>query len=434
MSAFSLTVKDTGSAYTPLVRLKGICLPLMLQIHENLLQLGKQGGREAADHLHDEVINYLQQHSDARNWEIMVHFYIDVRGLLARCISNDIPLDESCVRNFMLGFTQARPLCAIVDVGQDEGILSQKVEGMFNSQNRICLVLYTECEAAMFHLFANNTQCKHLILGCCHNAAYVAVLEKYGCSPITASNITLLKSYENSPSFKGLPFGFVEFPHVFRSTPYKETDRLAEGVDYKQDVPQQSDLNHSTEEPKKTSGIDRAQEYESIAKWQATAGPSWPALAPARPAPKATLGWGTENKVLLNINDERVDPDLEEVDSVTYKSMLDRIEVQHFCAFYHLQNSCAAMSVGKTCSFRHGPRLNEDELRFLKQVNRRRACNLGSQCRRVDCLFGHVCPNDPGCGKGPGCARSKFHGVDKTAVRVWSPEKKLSPRKRGSKS
>lgn len=133
MSAFSLTVKDTRLAYAPLVRLKGLCLQLMLQIHENLLQLGKQGGHEAADHLHDEVTSYLLQYSDAKDWEIMVHFYIDIGGLLARCVSNDIPVNERCVRNFMLGFTQARPLCAIVDVGQDEGILSQKMEGRIDS-------------------------------------------------------------------------------------------------------------------------------------------------------------------------------------------------------------------------------------------------------------------------------------------------------------
>lgn len=298
----------------------------------------------------------------------------------------------------------------------------------------MCLVLYTDCEAAMFHLFAQNTQCKHLIFGCCHDAAYVAVLEKYGCNPITASNITLLKSYENSPYFEGLPFGFVEFPRIFRSTPYKRTDRLAEGVDYMQDVPQQPDVNHTTKEPKKTSAIDRAQRNESIAKWQATAGPSWPVLAPARPAPKATLDWATEDKVLLNINDERVDSDLGEIDHATSESMLERMERQHFCAFYHLQNSCAADSAGKPCSFRHGPRLNEEELRFLKRVSRRRLCNSGSICRRSYCLYGHVCPNEPGCEKGPRCPFSRFHGVDKTVVKVWSPEKNLSPRKKGSRT
>ena len=104
----------------------------MLQIHENLLQLEKEGGHEAGNRLHNEVSNYLQQFSGAKDWGIMVHFFVDVGGLLARCVSNDIPLSDSCVRNFMLGFTQAQPLFNIVDVGRDQQRLLRKVEGMFN--------------------------------------------------------------------------------------------------------------------------------------------------------------------------------------------------------------------------------------------------------------------------------------------------------------
>lgn len=289
----------------------------------------------------------------------------------------------------------------------------------------------------MFHLFANNTQCKHLIFGCCHNAAYLVALEGYGCSPIAAAKIALLKSYENSPRFDGLPFDSVEFPRVFRYKPYRGTDRLADGVDYTQDVPQQSVSNHTTEERKKAIAIDRAQESDPIAQWQATAGPFYPVLLPAHPPPKATpetLGWATEKKVLLNINNQRVDPELGEVDSVTHDSMSNRMKVKFFCVYYHLQGFCAASPTGKTCSFRHEPRLNEDELRYLMRISRRRPCKSGATCRKIDCLYGHVCPDEPGCKRDTGCSLSEFHGLDKTAVKVWTPEKDKSPRKKGSRS
>ena len=106
----------------------------MLQVHEDLLQLGRKGGFEAANRLRNEVSDYLQQYSDAKHWEIMVHLYVDIEGVLARCISNDILLSDSTVRGFMLGFTLAQPLFTIVDVGHEPEILSQKVEGMFDSQ------------------------------------------------------------------------------------------------------------------------------------------------------------------------------------------------------------------------------------------------------------------------------------------------------------
>ena len=284
-------------------------------------------------------------------------------------------------------------------------------------------------KAAMFHLFANNIQCKHLIFGCCHDAAYVPTLERYTCNPIMASSITLLKSYEVLTFFKGLPFDFVEFPSVFRSTPYKDTDRLAEDLDYVQDLQQQNDLNRTSQQTEKYSAKAETGANEAIAKWQASAGPSWPVLAPARPPGKAPSGWGMENIVLLNINNERVDQELGEIDYETSESMLDRIEERRFCLFYHLLGS-SAHPVGKPCNYRHEPRLNEQELRFLKRESRRRPCISGSKCRRPDCIYGHVCPDQPGCQRGPLCAFYGFHAIDKTAVKVWSPEKRLSPRRK----
>ena len=77
-----------------------------------------------------EVSNFLQQFGDVKSWKIMVYLYIDIGGLLARCASNDIPLSNDNVRDFMLGFTQAQPLFATVDVGYDPEKLSRKVEGI----------------------------------------------------------------------------------------------------------------------------------------------------------------------------------------------------------------------------------------------------------------------------------------------------------------
>ena len=422
--------EDTRSACTPLVRLEYIYLPLMLQIHEDLLQRGKEGGFEAANRLHKEVSSYLQQFSEAKDWEIMVHIYVDVGGLLARCVSNDILLSDHCVRGFMLGFAQAQPLFTITDVGRGQDGSLPKVEGVFDTQQSILFDNKYSSEAAMFQLFVNNAQCKHLILGCCHDAAYVPTLERYTYNPIMAASITLLKSYEVVIFYNSLPFEFVEFPSVFRSTPYKETDRLAEDNEYLQGLQPQLDFNRTSQQTEKHSAKEETGTNEAIAKWQASAGTSWPVLAPARASAKAPLGWATEKNVLLNINDQRVDQELREVDYEISVSMLDRIEERRFCLFYHLHDSCITHLTGKPCNYRHEPRLNEEELRFLKRESQRRPCSFGSGCRRPDCIYGHVCPHQPGCGRGPNCALYKFHEVDKTIVRVWSPEKRLSPRKK----
>ena len=293
------------------------------------------------------------------------------------------------------------------------------------------LITNTYCKTAMIHLFANNVQCKHLILGCCHNSAYATALEIYNCNPITASSITLLKSYETSTYFEGLLFDRIEFPSIFRSTPYKKTDRLVEEVNYLQDVPRQPGANNIIPEAGKTARVDDIEEKnDAISKWQATTGVPMSNRAAARLPTKHQSGWATEKNILLNIHDERIDYELEEMDRETSKSMLARSVKQQFCAFYHLQGSCTASSAAP-CTFRHGPRLNNEELRFLKRYWRRRPCLRGSGCRKADCPYGHVCQDQPGCSRSPQCSMYKFHGVDKQAVRVVLPEKSPSPTEKG---
>ena len=111
-----------------------------MQIHEDLLQSGKRGGIVAAHRLRDEVLEHIQHLSDTSSWQIMVQLYIDIGGILARCVGNDIPMSDSSVRDFMLGFTQPQPLFTIVEVGYDSGQVTRKVEGM-TDKLRCCLIL-----------------------------------------------------------------------------------------------------------------------------------------------------------------------------------------------------------------------------------------------------------------------------------------------------
>lgn len=103
-----------------------------LQIHEDLLQLGKSGGTEAAKRIKTELSQYLEQFSDGTHWEIMVYLYIDIGGLLARSVTIDAPLSGDNVRDFMVGFTQNQPLFTAMDVGHDSVTL-EKMKGTCDS-------------------------------------------------------------------------------------------------------------------------------------------------------------------------------------------------------------------------------------------------------------------------------------------------------------
>ena len=282
-------------------------------------------------------------------------------------------------------------------------------------------ILLAKYEVAMFLLFADNVQCKHLIFGCCHNSAYAVALEKYASNPITASKITLLKSYEDNTYFESLPFESVEFRSVFRSTPFKPTDRLGEDIDYMQDFPRPSGPGDFA----RGSANEVTEETRALARWQAASNAAIPLPARHQRPTKSYSTWGSTQTVLLNISDARVDPPLLDEDYDTSEDMKDHMEVMRFCHFYHLQNSC----ISPGCKFRHGPKLNPKEMVVLRNYVRWLPCGAGSKCRRRDCVFGHHCHDQPRCTKGARCPLYRFHHVDPTVVKVWQAEANTSPRR-----
>lgn len=271
----------------------------------------------------------------------------------------------------------------------------------------------------MFHLFANNAQCKHVIFGCCHNSAYAVALQPYLSNPIAAARITLLGSYEDDDYFDTLNFNVVKFPLVFRSVPFSPTRARNRQADipfnHEESLQQQPAPVSQTFKPSSTSAIPT--DDEALAKWQAAANESIP--LPTRQSRSSQSSWAADKSILLNVNNERVDPKPAEEDYDTSEDMKDLMEIQKFCAFHHLQKSCMAKKKGLTCKFRHEPELNTEQLVFLRNAFRRFPCTQGSNCRRSDCIYGHVCPSQPKCTKSARCPLYRFHHVDPTVVKIW---------------
>ena len=298
----------------------------------------------------------------------------------------------------------------------------------------------------MFKVFANNIQCKHIVFGCCHDSAYVSALEPYAINPIDASSITLLKSYEDSKHFEGLPFGSTSFPRVFRSTPFKATDRLAEDVDYMQDSPQPpTSSNNRTREiedastskkvaaegqkviakrQESSNGIEDPitpkdvveERQKAIAKWQETSKAADPLSTPTH-QPRSRSSWHSKQNILLNINDERLDPPFLPQAPSTPARMQANMDIKHDGPYPYLHGNC----VIPNCKYRHWPNLNPKEIAVLRNRVRRLPCARVSRCRQADCVFGHVCMDQPGCTRGTRCLFWKVHEVDRTVVRMWQP-------------
>lgn len=276
----------------------------------------------------------------------------------------------------------------------------------------------------MFHLFANNVHCKRIFFGCCHDSSYAIALAAYTGNPLIAPKIILIASGNNNDYYQSSNHEVVDLPQNFRRISFSSRTSLPCNG-YTGDVQPGGFFSPTTSLTPSTS-LDGATAKEAVAKWQEAVGEIVEIPLHQRPLSRSpTKGPHAVKSVLLNVDDERVDPPPKVEDFEVRESMLNRVEERRFCSSYHLRGYCSSERTGIHCKHRHHPALNKQELDILENLARQLPCRIGSNCRKTDCTYGHVCQNQPGCTRGARCRLECFHKVDKTAVKVWRPWKSV---------
>lgn len=273
----------------------------------------------------------------------------------------------------------------------------------------------------MFHLFANNVHCKRIILGCDYDSSYASALSAYDSTPLIAAKITLLASGDDDDRCELTKYDILDLGSCF-----KPISSLSSWYDGESSHPGDEFLQSTSAATSSSLGkASKPTDSEEDMREAAADNRNTSSLSPPRhlrhlhPPRRAVK---QDKIVLLNINNERVDPAPEPEDFETRESMLDRIEVRGFCRYYHLRGKCSIESSGEKCKFRHGPDLNKEELKILENhLAKSSPCHSGSHCRNNQCVYSHVCPLQPGCPRGVHCKLYKFHEIDPTAIRVWRP-------------
>ena len=257
------------------------------------------------------------------------------------------------------------------------------------------------------HFYLNNLQCGHVVLGCCKDSLYSRVLELSHDNVHTTFRFTLLRSLQQRDLS-----GEFNFEVVFSAK--QKTASKSGQVDIPTTLPpwhMSSSSSDNTGElhthfDRHSSSRDHSLgKKDALAAWQGSVNEA-----------NGTGNWQIDKRdLLVNVDGKRVDPKLEDVDTEVVESMVRRLQEKRFCFPFHLQGTC---DQGETCDFRHEPRLTPQELLFLERNARRSVCTYGSDCRKVNCRFGHNCPYEPGCPKGVLCPFQKFHGMDTAVVAV----------------
>jgi hypothetical protein len=165
-------------------------------------------------------------------------------------------------------------------------------------------------------------QCKHIFFGPCHDNGYLTVFEQYRRDTANASRLTLIETRPSESGFKQLGFKICSMKDVFRDTdlPLSRTQ-----------LPQSPAVT-TTRTP--LSAISKSVKpgspvYSTDSK-SSTGGSTWGTIArgngtnksiniASKPAPLRSF-------ILLNVNDERLDVDLQRVDYAAELRYAKRME------------------------------------------------------------------------------------------------------------
>ena len=242
----------------------------------------------------------------------------------------------------------------------------------------------------MLHLFASNVQCKHIFYACGPDALSLSALDPYRNNFIVSSSITLIKSKAYKDPEIYLPFEIMEIPALFQGD-IEETPNSSLS-----ESPRKILSSRSRERSRKRTRASRQRQSVPSAVRRSTWGP------------------GTKS-ILLNIDNQRVDSQLDKLDPKAIESFKQRSKKRKVCMWYHLDGRCLN---GSSCTYSHGIRLSAGEVEVLRSKNREKPCENGSKCRNPDCHYGHMCTRVH-CTWGNLCRFKHVHGISRDAIKIY---------------
>lgn len=163
--------------------------------NDNFLQSGLEGGKQAANLLHDQVTKWaVTAVTDLPpETKIVVRIYANVKLLAESCVFAGIVGNPFAVEEFVKGFTSARKLFTFIDVP----ITSDKI-------------------AEQFKLYLYNYHCRQILLGGSHENGYAHVIQQHTNDVEAIARLTLLEGSPFAPQLAALPFNKTKFPALFR--------------------------------------------------------------------------------------------------------------------------------------------------------------------------------------------------------------------------
>lgn len=98
---------------------------------DEFLQLGEEGGRNAATQLYTAMHTYLLKNLPSVNVpKIILKLYLNVKGFTETCVRSGILADPSTVHEFIRGFNETMSYSEIIDIGSGKNRAYDKIQGL----------------------------------------------------------------------------------------------------------------------------------------------------------------------------------------------------------------------------------------------------------------------------------------------------------------
>ncbi|EGR52856.1 uncharacterized protein TRIREDRAFT_74017 [Trichoderma reesei QM6a] len=372
-----------------------------LVFRETYIKQGLEGGKRAAYALRTAVADLFGE--DAEDMEIVAKVVANLSGL-GKAMQRDGCLDNpSLLKDFALGFTQAKASFDYIDVGHGKERADSKIR-------------------ARWHL--RNYNCRHILLGISHDSGYAPFLDETLQSEATRQRISIIEGVATVPDLRATNISIKRLGNeLFRED--KLHDKIASPQQHSAPAPSQPAQAAAQPPPAPQPAAKEAcspatSPVVSTASSKETRTPvvSYAGIASASPPPKITLPLARKQTQPTGSDSSRnrgsqrsqqeghyilIPPSqpqnwnpgprgLDEPIRVNVQVLeaVKKRKEDKLCNNHYLRGPCSKRD---TCSFVHDHKITDDEMKAVAVLARQNPCSSGQYCEADDCIYGHHCPS-----------------------------------------
>ncbi|RFU81761.1 hypothetical protein TARUN_463, partial [Trichoderma arundinaceum] len=358
-----------------------------LQFRDTWVKQGLEGGKKVAYALRSAVAERFGE--EAEDLEIVAKVVANLADL-GKAMQRDGCIDNpSVLKDFTLGFTQAKATFDYIDVGYGKERADSKIKG--NS------------------ILSRS----HIMLGISHDAGYAPFLDETLQDEATRQRISIIEGVTTVPDLVATNIKIAKLGNgLFRDD--KLSDKFpslfqaasASNQSTSSALPTQT-IASRTASPAISAGSSQTRTPTlSYAGIVSSASPPPQITLPLTRKPMQTGTWRdrsqqraqSESHYQLipastpkNWNpgargfDEPIRVNVQVLETIKKRKDGDKL-----CNNHYLRGPCAKRDV---CPFAHDYKINDDEMKAVAVMARQNPCSSGQHCELDDCIYGHHCPS-----------------------------------------